>query len=481
MGKKILNQFFMIGIGTVINIFIGLITTPIVTRIVGENVYGQFSIFTMYVGMGEMILCMGLDQGIIRFYHEKDSVQYRRKLIRACCLMPLIASNVIMIIVVLLSYFGIVEFEFDTLIIFLLGICVIVQIGNRLNMVQLRSAFKTKEYTIVRITHKLVYILFVLFFICALKFNHFKSMIVATIISYIVVLIYGIYIQRSEWKFWDVGPEEFNYKSLYAYSAPYIISMGVTTIFQAIDKISLNYYCTYSEVGIYASANNIINIFSIIQSTFNALWIPMSIEHYLKNKSDRAFYEKGNSIITVIMFVFGATLIVGKNLFVLLLGETYRGAAYIIPFLTFYPIMYTISETTVIGIVFSKKSNLHIIIAIISCLSNILGNLILVPRYGGQGAAISTGLSYIIFFLVRTIISNHYYHVNWRLKKFLSLTIIFLVYAFFNTFYDNILLNIVGYCCIIIFICFSYRESIKEGICLGVKQIHEWIEKRKIY
>lgn len=469
----------MIGTGTILNMLIGLLTTPIITRVVGEDVYGQFSIFTMYVGIAEMILCMGLDQGIIRFYHEQDSIQYRRKLIRASCFIPIIATILTTLLAAVLSYCNIVQFEFDTIVIFLLGVCTLVQIMNRLNMVQLRSAYKTKDYSVIRVTHRLVYLIFVLIFISGLNKDHFLSMIVATIISYIVVTIYGVYVQRSEWKFWRIGDSKnFDYKRLYLYSAPYIISMGVTTIFQAIDKMSLNYYCSYSEVGVYASANNIVNIFSIIQSTFNALWAPIVIEHYLKDPGDKSLYKKGNQLITVIMFFIGATLILGKDIFVLLLGESYRSAAYIIPFLIFYPIMYTISETTVIGIVFYRKSNMQIVVAVISCITNIVGNMILVPKLGGRGAAISTGLSYIVFFLARTLISNHYYYINWNLKNFFTLTIIMIGYAYYNTFYDNVFVNVIWYCLIIIVIYILYKDAIMEGIRLGKKQMEDLISKR---
>lgn len=76
--NSFLIHFLTIGTGTILNMLIGVLTTPIITRLVEEDVYGQFSIFTMYVSIAEMILCMGLDQGIIRFYHEQDSIQYRR-------------------------------------------------------------------------------------------------------------------------------------------------------------------------------------------------------------------------------------------------------------------------------------------------------------------------------------------------------------------------------------------------------------------
>lgn len=481
MGSKsnnFLNHFLTIGTGTILNMLIGLITTPVITRLVGEDVYGQFSIFTMYVSIGEMILCMGLDQGIIRFYHEQDSINYRRKLIRASCFIPIIATIITTIVAVALSKNGVVKFEFDTFVMSLLGMSILVQIVNRLNMVQLRAAYRTKEYSVIRVTHRLIYVVLVLLFIAILHRDHFHSMITATIFSYIFVLIYGIYVLKPEWKFWDIRePRNFNYKGLYKYSAPYVISMGVTTLFQAIDKISLNQYCSYAEVGIYASANNIVNIFSIIQTTFNALWTPMAIEYFQKNPEDRSFYQRGNRLITVVMFFIGATLILGKDIFVLLLGESYRSAVYVIPFLIFHPIMYTVSETTVSGIVFYKKSNMQIVVAAISCITNICGNTLLVPIYGGRGAAISTGLSYIVFFLLRTLISKRYYPVDWKLKKFFVLTFIMIGYAFYNTFFDNVAVNIIGYFAILFTLYVLYKDVIEEGLHLGISQLKSTIKK----
>ena len=116
-------------------------------------------------------------------------------------------------------------------------------------------------------------------------------------------------------------------------------------------------------------------------------------EHYEKEPEDQTFYQKGFRTMSFVMFFIGSSLILCKDLFVLLLGEDYRGSAAMIPFLCLSPIMLTISDTTVIGITFSKKSYLQIIVSAVACAINIAGNTLLVPIIGGVGAAISTGLS----------------------------------------------------------------------------------------
>ncbi len=67
--------------------------------------------------------------------------------------------------------------------------------------------------------------------------------------------------------------------------------------------------------------------------------------------------------------------------------------------------MYITSETTVIGINFFKKVRWHLLISFAVLAVNISSNLLLVPRLGARGAAISIGMSYVLFFALRTHIS----------------------------------------------------------------------------
>ena len=223
-------------------------------------------------------------------------------------------------------------------------------------------------------------------------------------------------------------------------------------------------YCSYSEVGIYSSTMTLVHIFSLVQTTFNSLWQPMAVEHYTNNPKDTSFYKRGNQAITVVMFFIGITLILIKDIFAILLGEQYREAAYILPFLIFNPIMYTISETTVCGLIFMKKSSMQIISGAGACIVNIIGNTLLVPALASQGAAISTGISYIVFFALRTILSNKYFYIDFKLKKFSLLTIIVVFYAFYNTFISFNIGSIIGYIVCISVLMILYKSTVIWGV-----------------
>ncbi len=462
MEKNFIKHFATIGTGTIINLLLGLLTTPIITRLVDPEQYGQYSIFGTYSNIALMVLCLGLDQALVRYYYEREELSYKRKLFYDCVKIPALVGIVLGIAVIFLSSTKIISFEFNTSVIVCLCINILIQLFYRFTQLMVRLSYKSKVFATLNVVHKISYVGIALLLIFVVKKEYLLLLAIATTLSGAICLIGCLYANKETWlcENQPFSAGSYAYSDLLKYGAPYIISMGITSIFQGMDKIALNTFSSYSEVGIYASTMSLVHVFAIVQSTFNTLWAPISVEHYSKNPDDKEFYQKGNRMITVIMFFMGISLILVKDVFAILLGEKYQAAAYIFPCLIFNPIMYTISETTVSGIVFLKKSGMQVVVGLGACVSHMIGLAILVPQYGAQGAAISTAISYVVFFTLRTLISNRYYYIDFGLKKFYFLTACVAVYALYNTFNSFNIISVVSYigCCIVIFM--LYKKDI---------------------
>lgn len=476
---SIFKHFISIGTGTVVNMLVGFLTTPILTRIVGTAEYGQYSIFNMYASIALMVLCMGFDQALIRYFYRFDTKDYQRTIIKECCVLPFVCTLLAGIVVNILSYLRIVRFEFEPKVMSMLTILVFFQVMNRIDLILLRVTYQTKLYSMLQVLTKVLFALLAIAACFLMESQKLFALTVASTVSYGVVTVVGIGSQRTLWNFKKIKERySIDRKELYSYAFPFILSMGITTIFQAIDKMSLNQYCSYEEVGIYSSAITLVHVFGIAQTTFSAIWAPMVVEHYEKEPQDRTFYQKGFRTMTFVMFFIGISLILCKDLFVLLLGEDYRGSAAMIPFLCLSPIMLTISDTTVIGITFSKKSYLQIIVAAVACGMNIVGNTLLVPIYGGVGASISTGFSYIVFFAIRTILSNRYFPMKWGMGKFFVITLMFLAYALYNTFNKFGIMTVLGYFALFAVLLYFYRDVVQDGWRLGKTYLRKNIGKQ---
>ena len=463
--RSFLKHFSAIGAGTAISMLIGLLTTPVITRIVDPNDYGQMSIFTMYSGIAMIVLCLGMDQAMVRYYYDEPDDTYKRSLLFRCVRLPLYFTLAVSAVVCLLSFSSAVRFEFQPLIMALLCLYTPIQLLYRFSQLMIRLAYKSQLYAALNVLQKLSYVIIALGLIYRVEHQDFLMLILANVASFLVCLVVSLAAQTKYWNFSGgrIVALKVSDRELFRYGGPFIITLGVTSIFQAIDQIALKMFSSYSEVGVYASTMTLIHIFAIVQTTFNTLWAPMAVEHFTQDPEDRSFYQQGNSIITVVMFLIGITLILCKDVFAILLGEKYRAAASILPFLIFNPIMYTISETTVSGLVFMKKSNLQILVAVTACVANAIGNFILVPRFGGQGAAISTGLSYIVFFTMRTVLSNRYFKVDFHLKRFYLLTGVVSLYALYNTFIPFNAGTVFGYAICLVTLMTLYRETAAWG------------------
>lgn len=456
-GSSFIKNIVNVGIGTIINMIIGFLSTPIITRIVDPQEYGRQSIFTLYCSIAVMVACLGLDQTLVRYYYRKKTIEYRRGILFKCAFPPLLIVSVLGLTFLVLNFFGIVQFEFsDMPLLFVLAI--LGELMFRFSSLELRLENDGTKYAIASVIHKAVYVIVAISLIYLTNNHTFFYLAVAFVVSYIVSCVYCISAEKSVWHFSNGHECDVRFSELARYGFPFVLSMGLTTLFNAIDKLSLKALCDYKIVGLYASATTLIGVFTIVQTSFNAMWAPTSVKHYEENPNDTEFYSKINGIISYILFAFGLTFICFKDVFGLLLGSSYREAAQILPFLSLQPIMYTISETTVTGAVVNKKSYVHLITAGVSCIVNLIGNMILIPFIGARGAAISTGLSYIVFYALRTGFGNAYYKFEHRPLKFWTSTVIVIVNALYNTFISNFVISLILFICSMAIIGLMYKE-----------------------
>lgn len=469
----ILKQTLVIGSGAIMNFIIGLFTTPLITRLVEPVQYGQMSMFTTYSTIASMVLTFGLDQAVVRFFYQSEEIGYKRKLLTQCWLYPFficVALSVPSAVIFALFNKSLGNDSIIITVLFLLGVYTL--FINRYAMLILRLEKKSKQYSIATIAHKVLYVLIIVAWVPFESANHFRIMAIASIVSYAITTFIAVISCRKIWTpCLSNNVTGQKYIDLVKYGFPLMVSSGVYLFFQAIDRISLQFFFSYTVVGIYSSAMSLMSIIAVVRTAFTTVWMPATIEHYEKNPEDRTMYQNGNRFITVIMFAVGFTLILCKDLIVLFLGEKYREASVLLPFLLFQPIMYTVSETTVVGIYFKKKSQAHIVIAAIACVVNFIGNFILIPLIGPKGAAISTGLSYIVFFTLRTIFSNKYYYVDYKLGKFYAVTVLLILFALYNTFFKFGIIAVAMYIVAVTVVLTLYWHTVRDMIRLSINFI----------
>jgi O-antigen/teichoic acid export membrane protein len=88
------------------------------------------------------------------------------------------------------------------------------------------------------------------------------------------------------------------------------------------------------------------------------------------------------------------------------LPQNYIGVVNLIPACMLFPVFYTISETTVVGINISRKTKHSIVITVLPLITNVLLSIALVPIYGAGGAAVSVASAFLFYLILRTEMSR---------------------------------------------------------------------------
>ena len=147
----------------------------------------------------------------------------------------------------------------------------------------------------------------------------------------------------------------------------------------------------------------------------------------------------------------------------LFLGAEYRNTAKIFVFLLFVPVLYTVSETTCLGIEFSKKTIYNLWLTIISVIINLLGNYLLIPKFGAEGAAITTCISYIVWFWLRTLFSRKLW-LKFRLEKYMLNILLLLSFCLNMLIWNNKIFEVSIFIIILVFNGLLVYKSLKKTI-----------------
>src|SRR5699024_8976676 len=269
------------------------------------------------------------------------------------------------------------------------------------------------------------------------------------VITMILLTFIAIYFGRNIWKISNRVVKNVKHSQLeiIKYGSPFVLTIFITWLFQSFDKIALRQWSDFEELGLYAAAMRLVALVMVLRTSFSTFWTPVAYEKFEKNPGDKSFFSNITLVVSFVMFFIAILSIATKDVIVLLLGPEFKEASDIMPFLVFMPILYTISETTVVGINFYKKTFWHIFIASVACIFNIIGNMLLVPKFGALGASLSTAFSFIVFFTLRTQISQMYYKVRYPLKRIYLMVLIVSIYGLLsiiinNSWWMNIIISI---------------------------------------
>ena len=189
-----------------------------------------------------------------------------------------------------------------------------------------------------------------------------------------------------------------------------------------------------SAIGAYSVGAKLASVPMLLISAFNLGWQPF----YLTNGTDQKAidkYQKIGTIFTVI--VLSITWVVAIIMPIVgtwnipytntpIIGQNYSDFINVIPIILISHVFYALYIINMPSIYLCNKQNWSPIFRMFGALINIILNIILIPKYGIEGAAIATALSYGCMFIFLFYKNKKWMPINLAWTDIIILSILIL-------------------------------------------------------
>ena len=413
--KQLAAESIIYGISGTVAKSIGFFLIPIYTRIFSPADYGIIALITTFTGLFGMFVVLGLDNSSARWFYDTDEVQNRKSTISSWFWCQLSVSCIIALgLLLFASHISalLLKSEEHAILICLAAITIPLRTFSKVLGNWLRYQRRAWTTTIFSTTSSLATIAIIVLFVIVFRWGLF-GIYSANLIAAILIAIAAISILKT----W-INPSYLSWvrlKEMLTYGLPLVPAAIASWITISSDRFILQMFHDNSEVGLYSVAATIASGVALITGAFQMAWGPFAFSIY-REKESADVYSEVLSLYAVIGCFLGTivSLFAPLVLRVLTTREYFQSAS-CIPFLVFSFII--IGSTYIVGIGSGivKRSTPIAIGIFVGASINIILNFLLIPRFGKEGAAIATLLSYLCVFIYRYPVSQKDYQIPYRI------------------------------------------------------------------
>jgi O-antigen/teichoic acid export membrane protein len=384
---------------------IGLVTLPMVTWFFSVEDIGRLTMLHLVVSFSLLLFSLGLDQAYVREFHEVID----KPSLLITVLLPGVAVLSLVLLTLMLTPLSMSNLLFgleSKLITILLILAIFLAFLSRYLGLVLRMQERGIAFSMSQVLPKIFFIIILGIFVIFLFSPTFTNLILATVFSQAIVFVIFVWNTRIEWIAAlnaRIDKEKLIY--MMRYSFPFIGGGLAFWGLIAMDKIFLRAMSSLEELGVYSVAVKFAGAALIFQSIFSTIWAP-TIYKWVAEGVEDARIKNVIDYTALVVLVLWSLAGMFSWVITYILPPKYEQVHNIMLAAMAYPLLYTLSEATGVGIGIKRKTVYSMLAAVGALIVNILGNYLLIPKFGAAGAAISSAIAFMVFFIARTEASS---------------------------------------------------------------------------
>ena len=207
---------------------------------------------------------------------------------------------------------------------------------------------------------------------------------------------------------------------LFKFGSPMLLAGLAFYAMSSADRWFVQHYHGAEALGLYAVGAKFALIVMLVIETFRKAWWPIAMDAMHSDNGPENFRMiarlfMGLGVASVVYLTFLSPWLVSW-----MTGSKFHGAYRIVGILAWQSLFYGFFMIGSAGIWKAEKTYITAILMGITGVINILLNFLLVPKYGGMGAALATAVAYFFWNIISLVVSERYWRVGFPVALILG-------------------------------------------------------------
>lgn len=217
------------------------------------------------------------------------------------------------------------------------------------------------------------------------------------------------------WKYFR--PRRLNFylwRGMLVYALPLVPDAILVYIIGFSDQAFLASMQNTSVSAIYSIAYRVPTLIALVASIFIDAWQLSMVNNNTKDEQIEFFSTVGNTYSAIVFIIASGGIMCAKLAMTVLAVKNYYIGWTFIPILAIGAGFNCLSSFQKSVYLLEKKTVPSFLSTAFSAVINIVLNALLIPRYGGTGAAAATLISYVALFIYRALDSRRFMPIHWK-------------------------------------------------------------------
>ena len=371
---------------------------PIYTFYLSVADFGILALLTVSAALLGMLLNLGVNNAIQRFYFGAEIEEAERPLLVSSGLAQLLASGLLTVGATLLVAYALRDeigsaygIAWPLVLIALLTVLPDQIAQYALDTVRLH--FSPGKFVLVALVKNLLGVLIGLWFLLAWDMG-VKGLLLGPLIAALAAAPLGLLMIRRDLV---LRVNRQMVRKVFHFGYPFMFAAAAYWVFGSMDRWLLIELSDLEQVGLFSVAVKFATAITFLIIAFAQAWSPIAYRMSAEEPRYREYIARIFSIwLFGLAFVGLALGLFAPELLHLLTPPQYWAAAPILAIVSAGTVLYGTTLVTALGITLEKRTILLTTSAWTAALVNLLLNLALIPLLGGIGSAIATFLSYAV-------------------------------------------------------------------------------------